>query len=64
MFQPWTLARRKAYIYPLILSLVAKLEKKNKKKQHLENKGLLTFHSDLFHLGSCMSDFSHAVVGF
>jgi len=32
MFQPWTLARRKAYIYPLILSLVAKLEKKNKKK--------------------------------
>lgn len=41
-----------------------KARKKKKKKQHLENKGLLTFHSDLFHLGSCMSDFSHAVVAF
>lgn len=39
-------------------------KKKTKKQQHLENKGLLTFHSDLFHLGSCMSDFSHAVVAF
>lgn len=38
--------------------------RKKKKNQHLENKGLLTFHSDLFHLGSCMSDFSHAVVAF
>lgn len=41
-----------------------KARKKKKTKQHLENKGLLIFHSDLFHLGSCMSDFSHAVVAF
>lgn len=27
MFQPWTLARKKPYIYPLLLSLVSKLEK-------------------------------------
>lgn len=34
------------------------------RKKKLENRRVLTFHSDLFHLGSYTPDFSYSVVAF